>query len=322
MSDRSERHRQPRMRDVAAQFGGTESVTTDVPRYDWRDPYHALLSLSWPPFLLGVLGYYLAVNALFGTLYALRPGSVANLPGGDWGRAFFFSVETFGTVGYGAMAPQTTYAHVVATLEIFLGLLSTAVLTGLIFVRFARPRPSMEFSRYVTIAPHDGVPTLSVRLGNRRTGTIYHAEASLTLIRRYETQEGYVQWRALELPLMRSRVQAFSLAWTMRHSIDEASPLYGMANEQLVALDAQIVVSISGTDATLAAPVHAIRAYDPVDLLWDHRFVDVMTVDRSGRTRVEIARLNDVEAVPATATAAVADPDMRAASFVGQPPEA
>jgi inward rectifier potassium channel len=294
MSGSTERHRHRRMRDVAAQFGGTEIVSTDAPRYDWRDPYHALLALGWGPFLLGVLGYYLALNAVFGTLYALRPGSVVNLPRGHWDDAFFFSVETFGSVGYGVMVPQTPYGHLVATVEIFLGLVSTAVLTGLIFVRFARPRANMEFSRQITIAPHDGVPTLSVRLGNRRTGTIFAAEASLTMIRRHQTLEGHEFWRVHDLPLMRSRMQALSLAWTLRHVIDAASPLHGLSTAQLAEMDAQFVVSITGTDATLAAPVHAVRAYEPTDLLWGFRFVDVMTVDARGRTRIELARLHEV----------------------------
>jgi len=241
-----------------------------------------------------VLGYYLALNAAFGTLYALRPSSIANLPPGRWDDAFFFSVETFGTVGYGVMAPQTSYGHLVATAEIFLGLLSTAVLTGLIFVRFARPRAHMEFSRQATIAPLDGMPTLSLRLGNRRTGTIFHANASLTLIGRHKTLEGHVMWRVQDLPLVRSRIQALSLSWTLRHVIDAASPLHGLSAEQLAEMDAQLMVSITGTDATLAAPVHALRAYEPADLLWGFRFADVITVDGRGRTRVELARLHDV----------------------------
>ena len=142
MSTTSEPRRRSRMRDVPAQFGGTEMVSTDAPSFDWRDPYHALLALERGPFLLLVLAYYLAVNAVFGTLYYLQPGSVANLPPGRWDDAFFFSVETVGTVGYGAMFPQSVYGHLVATAEIFIGMLSTAVLTGLIFVRFARPRAS------------------------------------------------------------------------------------------------------------------------------------------------------------------------------------
>jgi inward rectifier potassium channel len=297
MSERIATHRRRRLRDVAAQFGGTESVTTDAPRYDWHDPYHALLAIGWKPFLLGVLAYYLILNALFGTLYAVDPDSVANLPPGRWADAFFFSVETFGSVGYGVMAPQTIYGHLVATAEVFVGLLSTAMLTGLIFVRFSRPRANMEFSRQITIAPHDGIPTLSLQVANRRTGTIYHAEACLTLIRRYQTQEGHFVWRALDLPLMRSRSQALSLLWTVRHQIDAASPLYNLTHDQLVEMEAQFVVSLTGTDATLAAPVHVVHAYEPPELLWGFRFAEVMTVDGQGRTQVELSRMNEV--VPA-----------------------
>ena len=226
--------------------------------------------------------------------FSFWPGSVANLPAGRWDDAFFFSVETFATVGYGVMAPQATYGHIVTTVEIFLGLLSTAVLTGLIFVRFARPRASMEFSRQITVAPHDGVPTLSLRLGNRRTGTIYHANASLTFLRQYTSLEGQLMWRVHDLPLMRSQIQALSLAWTLRHAIDADSPLHGLTPEQLVEMDAQFVISITGTDATLAAPVHAVHAYEPTDMLWGFRFADVMTIDARGRTQVELARLHEV----------------------------
>jgi inward rectifier potassium channel len=294
MPDPTRRYRRRRLRDVAAQFGGTEVVATDAPHYDWRDPYHAMLAIRWGAFLLAVLGYYLALNAAFATLFFWRPGSVANLAPGRWDDAFWFSIETFSTVGYGVMAPQSTYGHLVASAEIFLGLLSTAMLTGLIFVRFARPRAHMEFSRQATVAPHDGVPTLSLRLANRRTGTIFHARAALTFIRRDQTLEGHVTWRAHDLALMRSEVQALSLAWTLRHAIDPTSPLFGLSGEDLLAMDAQLVISITGTDATLAAPVHAVRAYEPGDMLWGYRFIDVMTVDERGRTRIELARLHDV----------------------------
>jgi inward rectifier potassium channel len=283
-----------RLHDALVQFGIPEMVSTDARRYDWRDPYHALLTLRWPVFLAVVLGYYLAVNAAFGLLYLVQPGDVANLRAGDWADAFFFSVETFATVGYGVMAPQTPYAHIIATAEIFLGLLSSAVITGLIFVRFARPRPSVVFSRYLTVAPLDGVPTLMIRLGNRRTSPIVNTEAWLTLFARHETEEGYVLWHARELALVRSRMQSFTLSWTLRHRIDETSPLHGITAEGLLAREAQFVVSIAGTDATLATPVHAMRGYEPGDVLWGYRFADMISEDSAGRTRVELSRLDDV----------------------------
>jgi inward rectifier potassium channel len=154
--------------------------------------------------------------------------------------------------------------------------------------------PRLEFSRQITVAPHDGVPTLSLRVANRRTGTLHDAAVNLALIRRHHTLEGDVVWRADDLALLRSRVQALSLVFTLRHAIDAASPLHGLSTEQLLAMDAQLVVAITGTDATLAARVHAVRAYEPTDLLWGFRFADVMTVDAGGRTRIELARLHEV----------------------------
>jgi len=119
-------------------------------------------------------------------------------------------------------------------------------------------------------------------------------DAFLTLIRRHQTAEGQTMWRVHDLKLMRSRVQALSLAWTVRHAIDADSPLHGLTVEQLTEMDAQLVVSITGTGATLAAPVHIVRAYEPADLLWGQRFADIMTVDARGRTRIELAKLHDV----------------------------
>jgi len=244
-----------------------------------------------------IVGYYLLVNLLFGALYALNPSSVANLPRGSLADGFFFSVETFATVGYGMMVPQTLYGHVVATVEIFIGLLSTALLTGLIFVRFSRPRPSVIFARYMTIAPYDGVPTLTARIGNRRASQINQVEARLTLIGLYRTQEGYEHWRSRDLELVRPRSQMLTLSWTVMHRIDERSPLFGLTTEDLERMEAQLILTFTGTDQTLVAPVHAMRAYDPPDLLWGHRFGDVVRMDDGGRMHIELARFDDVVAV-------------------------
>ncbi len=283
-----------RRRERLVQLGWSETVVTDALRYDWRDPYHALLTFGWRGFLAAVLAYYLAVNMLFGLLYLAQPGGVANLPPGAPLGAFFFSVETFATVGYGVMAPQSLYAHVVATVEIFTGLLSTAVITGLIFVRFARPRPRLQFSRNLTIGPYDGVPMLMLRIGNLRSGILVDVEARLSLLVRHVTHEGYEHYQARDLALVRPRGQTMALAWTMMHPIDEASPLFGMTTERLQALDAGFIATLSATDRTLAAPVHAMCDYEPDALLWNHRFADMMTRDDSGRPRVLLSRLDDV----------------------------
>jgi inward rectifier potassium channel len=281
-------------RDTLVRLGTAEVVATDARRYSWRDPYHALLTLGWRSFLGVVVGYYLAVNFLFGALYTLQPGSVSNLPSRAFGSAFFFSAETFATVSYGVVVPQTLYGHILATIEIFLGLMSTAVVTGLLFVRFSRPRASVFFSRNLTISPVDGVPTLTGRIGNRRSGLIMHVEARLVLIASHRTQEGYEHWRTRDLTLVRPTAQRLALTWNVMHRIDETSPLHGVSAERLAELDAQILLSFTGTDQTLAAPVHAVQAYDPPDVLFGYRFGDMMSVDTAGRTRIELARLDDV----------------------------
>lgn len=286
-----------RWREFRLQIGSRETVATDAAAYDWRDPYHAMLALDWPRFLASVVGYYVAVNLLFATLYVIQPGSVANLPAGAYGRAFFFSVETFATVGYGVLSPQSIYGHVVATVEIFTGLLSSAVITGLLFVRLSRPRPSLVFARCLTISPYDGVPMLTARIGNRRAGVILNVQAAMTLVLRHETLEGLVQWRAHDLVLVRARTHAIALAFTLMHRIDETSPLHGLSRERLVELEGQVSIGITGTDRTLAASVHAMQTYEPDELLWGHRFADMVLVDDAGNTRIEMARLNDVIAV-------------------------
>lgn len=283
-----------RRHDINVRIGSSETVTTDARRYDWRDPYHALLAMPWTAFFGIVLGYYILANLIFALLYLAEPGSIANLPAASPVAAFFFSVETFATVGYGVTAPQTIYGHLIATAEIFAGMLSTAVITGLLFVRFSRPRPSLVFSRRITICPVDGMPTLMLRVGNLRAGTILHADAKLSLLSRHETVEGLVIWRSRDLKLTRSHAQAMMLAWTLMHEIDEASPLFGLLPEQLEAMEAQFIASVSGTDATIAAPVNAMQDYPPSALVWGYRFADMMTRGADGRARIALARLHDV----------------------------
>jgi inward rectifier potassium channel len=276
-------------------LGTEEVISTDAAAFSWGDPYHLMLSIGWRGFLGVVVGYYVLVNLAFGALYALHPASVLNLRPGSLADAFFFSVETFATVGYGVMAPQTFYGHAVATVEVFFSLLSSAVITGLLFVRLSRPRPSILFGRVVTVCDIDGVPTLTARVANSRTsGVVMQPQVRLMLIAAHRTLEGHEQYRGHELVLVRPSLQVLVLSWNLHHRIDEASPLYGLTTERLEAMDAQIVLSFTGTDQTLVAPVHAMHAYNPADIAWGHRFADMLTVE-GGRTRIELARMNDLE---------------------------
>ena len=159
------RRRPSHIRVRAGQF---EFVKLNAKKFDLRDTYHLILNLNWPGFAGFVFGVYLLINLVFAALYMLNPHAVAEMSPGSFFDAFFFSVETLATVGYGHMYPASFYGHLIAMLEIMVGMFGLAVITGLIFVRFSRPTARMYFSKVAVISPSDGVPNLMIRLANLR----------------------------------------------------------------------------------------------------------------------------------------------------------
>ena len=294
-----------RIRPVSVRVGSIELITAGLDRYDWTDPYYTALDLPWRWFFAAVLAYEFLANAMFASLYLLRPGAIANLPPGSWSQAFFFSVETFATVGYGVMAPVSTYGHVLATMEIFCGLTSTAVITGLLFVRLSRPRSRLVFARNLVVGPIDGKTTLSVRFVNQRTSLIYDADVRFMLGMRETTTEGHVFWRTYELPLLQEPTRLVSLFFIASHEIDVHSPLLGMTAPDLEAAGAQFLISVSGTDATLAAPIHAMQGYRPADVLFGYSFCDILSLDANNRPHIDLRRVHEV--APAGPVAAKSD---------------
>ena len=158
-----------RRRGVTVKLGQTEVTKLGVPRFNWHDAYHAIMSLTWPKFLVGALAVYLLVNLVFAGTYFLGNHAVSNAD--SFADYFFFSVETLATVGYGTMSPATFYGHCVATAEIVTGMMSMAVITGLLFARFSKPTARLLFSRIAVITPYDGVPTLMLRVAKDRKST-------------------------------------------------------------------------------------------------------------------------------------------------------
>jgi inward rectifier potassium channel len=160
---------------IKVQVGHREFVKINARKYDWRDIYHFILTLSWPEFAGVVLGIYVLINLCFATLYLLGGRCIAEFAPGSFSDAFFFSVETLATVGYGHAYPDTLYGHCIVTLEIMVGLFGLAVMTGLIFVRFSRPTAQIKFSNVAVVAPFDGFPTLMIRLANLRLNHLFDA---------------------------------------------------------------------------------------------------------------------------------------------------
>lgn len=266
----------------------------------WRDPYHLLLTIPWSMFLALITLGYLVANALFALVYLAGGNCIANARPGSFSDAFFFSVQTMASIGYGVMYPRTFYANVVVTFEALIGLLGVAVGTGLAFARFSRPTARVLFTRVVVITPHDGVPTLMFRTANQRRNQILEAQLRVRLVRDEVTQEGHFMRRFHDLKLVRSQNPIFSLSWTAMHPIDENSPLYGTTAEMLAEAETSLVVSLTGIDETVAQTIYARHTYVARDILWNKRFVDIVSRTEDGERSIDYTYFHDVMPVKPT----------------------
>jgi inward rectifier potassium channel len=263
-------------------------------RDGWRDAYHILLTMPVWAFLAVMAIAFLSVNAIFALLYLVDPGGVANARPGHFDDAFFFSVQTLGTLGYGVMSPRSGWANCVATGETFVGLFNLGIATGLLFARISRPTARIMFSKQAVITPHNGVPTLMFRAANRRRNLVVEAEVSVTLIHDVKTLEGDVLRRLDELVVARSRSPLFFMTWQVMHPIDEKSPLHGESAESLLERRAEIVVVMKGLDETFVSTIHARASYAPRDIAWDRRLADIFTVGPGGERQIDFRRFHDL----------------------------
>ena len=288
---RAAKHRRPSSERASGGLSKVIWLGTDGTRR--RDLYAWFLSLSWRSVLTLLAGIYLLVNVVFALLYLADPDGIAHARPGSFADAFFFSVQTMATIGYGTLYPQTLFANIIVTAETIVGLLSFALITGLLFTRFSRPSARVLFSNVAVVAPFDGVPTLMFRMANARRNNILQAEVRVTLLRSEATKEGQDIQRQRDLKLMRHQSSFFGLSWTVAHPIDESSPLYGETAESMRECGAVIVVLLAGTDETLNQTVHARFAYTAEQILWNHRFVDVLTRDTSGQRIIDLRNFHD-----------------------------
>ncbi|MBB3256124.1 inward rectifier potassium channel [Paraburkholderia bannensis] len=279
----------------AVRVGAREVTVYGMPVQTWTDFYHYALTMRWPTFFASLAGLFMVLNTAFACLYELGAAPIANqFPHGFMG-AFFFSVETLATVGYGDMHPQTVYAHLVATFEIFVGMSGVALATGLVFARFSRPRAKIWFARQAVIHPLEGRMTLMVRAANARQNVIAEAFAKLRLIRIETSPEGYTARRIYDLKLVRSEHPLFTLGWNLMHVIDESSPLYGTDAETLARQSASLHVVIEGSDESTAQTMQARHIWVDADIRWQYRYVDLMT-DIGGVSVMDYTHFHDVVA--------------------------
>jgi inward rectifier potassium channel len=261
----------------------------------WRDPYHLLLTIPWIGFLAIVSAAYLTLNALFALAYLAGGDCLNGAKPGSFSDAFFFSVQTLASIGYGAIYPKTFYANCLVTLEAIASLLLIAVVTGLSFARFSRPIAKVLFSHFIIINTHNQQQTLMFRVANERRNNILEATAQVYVMLDEVTAEGEFMRRIHELKLHRHRTPSLTLSWTIMHSIDPDSPLYGLTATDLARLHAQINVLISGVDETVAYSITARHSYAAEEILLDHQFEDIIHRLENGHGYFDYSRFHDVK---------------------------
>lgn len=261
----------------------------------YTDLYHQSLMASWPVFILGLLGIFIAVNLIFAALYMTDPKGLANAAPGDFWARFIFSVQTIGSIAYTDMVPKSHYVDVIVMSEAFVGILYIGMLTAVMFARLSRPSARFVFSNVAVILRYHGTPTLMFRAANQRGNQVLDASINVTLARTSTSPEGITMRRFEDLALVRSRTSLFALSWTVMHCIDEKSPLFGITPQLMEENDMELVILLSGRDDVLADTIYARHTYGPGNIHWERRFVDVISTTPQGRLVVDLNKFHDTE---------------------------
>jgi inward rectifier potassium channel len=274
-------------------LGGREIIAEGLNLSFWADISHRCMTASWPVFIAGAALVFLAFNAFFAFFYWIGDQPISNVPNGAYIDYVYFSIETLSTAGYGDMHPQSHYGHFVATVELFTGIFSMSLMTGLIFARFSRPSARLLFADNPVISLHEGKPTLMIRLANERHNIIANANARVWAFKSVVTQEGEPLRRFYELALERNEIPGLALSWTLYHALDEDSPLHGLSADGMEAATVSLVVVLSGYDAVAAQTVHARKSYDYFDIRFGHRYADILDTQDDGRLRIDYGKFHE-----------------------------
>jgi inward rectifier potassium channel len=289
---RSPSERTPKARVL--RLGGREIVVAEGQHLSfWADISHRCMTASWPSFIAGAVLVFVAFNAIFAVLYWIADQPISNVQDGAYIDYLYFSIETLSTAGYGDMHPQTHYGHFVAAVELFTGIFSMSLMTGLIFARFSRPNARLLFAENPVVTSNEGKPTLMVRLVNERHNIIGNATAKLWLLRNEVSLEGRSFRRFHQLPLVRNEHPALALSWTLYHVLDEQSPLYGLNAEDFAASDVSLMVVVSGYDVVAAQIIHARKSYDHSDIRFGQRYADILDRTEDGRLKIDYGRFHE-----------------------------
>jgi inward rectifier potassium channel len=265
----------------------------------WRDanPYLMLIDTTWPRFLLVVLLGFLTANMIFAGLYmAIGIGYLRGLESdmGAFANAFFFSVHTLTTVGYGNVYPEGPWANAVSSLEAATGLMLFAIATGLLYGRFSRPSARIVYSKNAIVAPYQDGTSLQFRVANARSNTLMNMEAKVLLMT-VDRTNGELKRNFIDLPLERHRIYFFALTWTVVHPIDSASPFFGKSPEDLASISAEILILLQGFDDTFSQVVHSRYSYRHDEFVWGAKFTPAFKVDPKGGLIVEVDHIDELK---------------------------
>jgi inward rectifier potassium channel len=262
--------------------------------------YHWSLTISWPVFLGAITALYVGINALFAVAFMLcGPDalySTVGIPtGSGFTRAFFFSVESFATIGYGHIVPVGFAANMLVTLEALINIVGVALATGLVFARFSRPQAKIIYSHNAIVAPYRNGTALEFRIANQRSSQIIEIEAKV-ILSRIEQIGGASARKFYELKLERNKVTFFALSWTIVHPIVPGSPLFEVSEAELLASDAEIMILLTGTDETSSQTVHSRSSYKADEVVWNTKFSNIFMRTREGGViGMDVSRIHDLE---------------------------
>ena len=277
--------------------GRARVVRRGLPRVGvFRDLYHALRTTSWARLIAILAAFYVGANLTFASVLWATGATIVNAVPGSFADCFWFSVQTLATIGYGTFAPGDTIAHLVVTVESFFGIALSAMVTGIFFAKFATPVARVMFSKQVLIADEEGVPTLTFRMANARDTLIMEANIKVSLLCDEQLSSGRFMRRIYDLPLRRSTTPSFVISWVVFSPIGPGSPLEGLTLDELGRRNAMFLVTFTGIDDRLATTVHTRYEYTFRDVVFDHRFADILHTDpETGGRVVDYAHFDELE---------------------------
>ncbi len=273
----------------------SDAVRVGAPSTLRSDLYFYFMHGSWTRVFVAFALVFLVANLFFAALYLLEPGAIANAEPRSFGDAFFFSVQTMSTIGYGTLSPGTAYGDVIVTVEAAVAIVGTAVVTGLVFAKASRAKASVLFSEPIVITKMNGRDVLMLRVGNARGNDVVDASMDLTVVLDETSLEGRHMRRLHALDLTRRRSPMFVLSWLVMHEIDEASPLYGLDWDGPELKSAFFVATLVGHDGTYGQTIYARHVYYYEHLRCGEHFADIMSQLDDGRLMIDFAKFHDTE---------------------------